>query len=268
MKITINDKIVELTNSHTAKTIKEMFKNNADLVIINGFPVSLDEKVNNGDNIVLIKKGERPSFDEFESMMMARHTPEIHKKLKKSSVAIAGLGGLGSNAAVTLSRMGVGNIKIFDFDVVEPSNLNRQYYFVSQLGMKKTDALKDTIKNVNPFVNIETCDIFINEDNIKDNFNGFDVILECFDNEKSKAMFVTSVIKYFPQSYLIAVSGIAGIYPHTLFTTKKLGKSCIILGDFENEAKKGLGLMASRASIAANIQANIAIRYIVGEDNE
>ncbi len=267
MKVTINNKICEVKNNIKADEIVKLYKKNADLIIINGFPVDKNEIINKNDEIVLIKKDEIPTESEFEYMLMARHTPKIYEKLKKSSVAIAGLGGLGSNCAVTLSRMGVGKLKLIDYDIVEPSNLNRQYYFISQIGMKKTIALKNTIENINPYTNIELSNIYVTKDNIKETFTGYDVILECFDKNDTKAMFVENIIKYFPNSYLIAVSGIAGIYPHDIFTTKKLGKNCIILGDFTNEAKKGVGLMASRAAIAANIQSNMAIRYLIGEEN-
>ncbi len=268
MKVKINSKNVDVKENITVLDIKEIYKKNADLVIINGFPATKDTIIKENDEIVLIKKGETPTEDDFEYMLTSRHTPKVHEKLKKSSVAIAGLGGLGSNCAISLARMGIGRLKIIDFDVVEPSNLNRQQYFISQIGMKKVDALNDIIKMVNPFVNVELSYNFIEKDNIKEIFNGFDVILECFDNRDTKAMFVSEVIKTFPNSFLVAVSGIAGIYSHTLFTMKKLGKSCIILGDFTNEATFGEGLMATRAAIAANIQANIAVRHILGESNE
>ena len=63
-----------------------------------------------------------------ESDMLVRNNPSIMEKLKKGKVAIAGLGGLGSNIAVSLARIGVGNLLLVDFDVVEPSNLNRHHY--------------------------------------------------------------------------------------------------------------------------------------------
>ncbi len=87
-----------------------------------------------------------PPQDEFESLMCARHTPHVFEKVKSAKVAIAGLGGLGSNIAVNLARTGVGNLHLIDFDIVEPSNLNRQQYKVKHLGLYKTEALKNEIK--------------------------------------------------------------------------------------------------------------------------
>ena len=85
--------------------------------------------------------------------MASRHTPGVHALLKQACVGIAGVGGLGSAVAVSLARIGVGKLIIADFDVVEPSNLNRQQYFVDQLGYFKVDALTENLRRINPYVN-------------------------------------------------------------------------------------------------------------------
>ena len=144
MRIKINEKEVEVDENITLDDIKRRFKKDADVIIYNGFPVDTVEKIKDGASIVLIKRGEMPSKDEFETLLTARHTPLVHKKIKSATVGIAGVGGLGSNIAVSLARLGIGNLIIADFDVVEPSNLNRQYYFADQIGMYKVDALSDT----------------------------------------------------------------------------------------------------------------------------
>ena len=126
---------------------------------------------------------------------------------------------------------------------------------------------KVPFSTVNPFVKIEKVDITVTEHNVTELFSGFDVVLECFDNRNTKAIITAQILKKLPDTFLIGASGVAGIFSHELFKTKKLGKNCIIIGDFENEATEGVGLMATRATIAANIQANIAIRHILGEDN-
>lgn len=268
MMIKINSKIQNIPQGETVASLKKRFKPNADLVIINGFPAKETDIITDNNEIILIKKGEMPSEEEFECMLSARHTPGVYEKLKRASVAIAGLGGLGSNAAVTLSRMGIGHLKLVDFDIVEPSNLNRQYYNITHIGMKKTDAMQEIIKNINPFIQIETADIKITEENAAKVFTGFDVILECFDESETKAMFVAEIIKKLPYIFLIGASGVAGVFSHELFKIRRLGKNCVIVGDFINGAAPKLGLMASRAAIAANIQANIAVRHILGESDE
>ena len=79
---------------------------------------------------------------------------EIQKILKKYCVVIAGLGGLGSNVAVSLVRAGIGKLIIIDFDRVELSILTRQYYFLDQIGKYKTEAIKETLTRINPEVEI------------------------------------------------------------------------------------------------------------------
>ena len=156
IQIKINEKRVSVSSHLTVLQLKNQFKPNAEVVIYNGFPVTSDHSLKEGDEIVFIQKGEVPSFEEFESLMMARHTPGIHQKIKSAVVGIAGLGGLGSTLAIALARIGIGTLILVDFDVVEPSNLNRQQYFVHQIGMPKVEALQENISRVNPCVKVHT----------------------------------------------------------------------------------------------------------------
>ena len=166
IKIELNGK--EFTTKH--KTVFEL-KNSINsnfIAIYNGYILQNDEELKENDNLVFIEKGKMPKEDELESCMASRHTPNVHKKLKASKVAIAGLGGLGSNIAVMLSRTGVGELLLIDFDIVEPSNLNRQSYYIRHLGMYKTDAIKEQLKEINPFIKVITETIKIDENNIKE----------------------------------------------------------------------------------------------------
>lgn len=94
---------------------------------------------------------------------MARHTPKVHSKVKKASIAVLGLGGLGSSIAVQLARTGVGALHLIDFDVVEPSNLNRQHYSIKHLGMFKTKALQKQISEINPYVKVTVHNVKLTE---------------------------------------------------------------------------------------------------------
>ena len=185
MEVYINEK-KEFIKEHTLFEIRNKFKNDADIIILNGFPMKEDREVKDGDKITLIKRGEVPKQEELEALMISRHTPYVYEKLKKGRVAIAGAGGLGSNVALSLTRIGVGFIKIIDFDVVEPSNLNRQQYYVKHIGMKKVHAIKEILKEVNPFVNIEAIDKKIEKENIEELFKDVDIIVEAFDNQNIK----------------------------------------------------------------------------------
>ncbi len=235
----------------------------ADIFIVNSFPVDKDYIIKDNDQITLIKKGQMPSKQQLEYMLICRQGIDVYEKLKSSSIVIAGIGGLGSHAASSLVRAGAGSIKIIDYDVVEPSNINRQFYFLNQISMYKTEALKHNLSNINPYVNISISNVYLDENNIIDELKGFDVILECFDNVKSKMLLIEKCIKELPESYIIGASGVAGYESTQLFKIKKLGSNCIIVGDFENEAVFNKGLMAPRVSAAANIQANEAVKYLL-----
>jgi sulfur carrier protein ThiS adenylyltransferase len=265
MKIFLNEKEINLEEQTTIEELKNTFKPDADVVIYNGHIVSENVTLNEGDSVFFIKKGEIPNSEELEHLMAARHTPGVHKKLKEGKVAIAGLGGLGSNIAINLARMGVGYIKLIDFDIVEPSNLNRQQYFIDQIGMFKTDALVDTLKKISPYIHYEAINIYVDKNNVEKLFSDVDVIIEAFDKAENKAMLISTASMLFEDKCIIGASGVAGLYDTTLFKIKKLGKKIYIVGDFENEAKPGQGLMATRVAVAANIQANLAVNYILGE---
>ena len=140
----VNEQTVPYQDGIRLKDLVDTYKPGADLFIVNGFPASSDTLLADGDICCLIKRGETPTAEEMESLLVARHTPGVHKIVQKASVGIMGLGGLGTVVAGALARVGVGRLILADFDVVEPSNLNRQQYSISQIGEKKTEALKKT----------------------------------------------------------------------------------------------------------------------------
>lgn len=265
MKIFLNEKSIVVDKDITAFSIKRVFKPSADVVIHNGFIVNEDIVLRENDRVSLIKKGEIPSEEELEALMISRHTPGVHEKIKKARVGIAGLGGLGSNIVVSLARIGIGYLKLVDFDVVEPSNLNRQQYFIKHLGMNKTDAIKDLISQINPFVTIETKNVYIDKNNIEELFSNVDIIVEAFDNPKSKAELINTVLSKMSKKTIVAASGMAGYFSNNTIVTKKIRDNFYLIGDGVSEAKPGCGLMAPRVAIAANHQANTVLRIIMGE---
>lgn len=266
MEIFLNEKEKLLKKDITLFELKNKVKSDADVIIYNGFPVKQDRKLKEKDNVVFIKKGEKPTKEEIESLLVARHTPGVHKKIKDSTVGIAGAGGLGSNVAISLARMGIYKLIIVDYDVVEPSNLNRQQYFIDQIGKLKVKALKDTLKRINPFVNIEIHDEKIKENNISKFFSSCDVIVEAFDNADDKKMLINYVLNN-TAKYIVAGSGMAGYGPSNDIITEKVGR-LFMCGDGESEAKPGRGLMAPRVGICANHEANQVIRILMEEINE
>ena len=262
INIYVNELKINIDKNAYMSDVKGKYKNDADVVILNGFPINSNIKLNENDKVTLIKKGEIPKEDELEFLMMARHTPGVFERLKKAKVAIVGCGGLGSNIAISLARVGIGDIVICDFDIVEPSNLNRQQYFVKDIGKFKVDALKEILLKINPFINVKTNNVFIDKDNIEYLFKDRDIIIESFDNAESKAVLANVVLTKMPDKYLIMGSGMAGYFDSNIIRTRRINEKFFVCGDFINEAKMGSGLMAPRVGIVANHMANEAVRIL------
>ena len=262
IKIYLNEIEIEIENNSCTSHIKEKYKKDADIIILNGFPINNNIQLKEKDKVTLIKRGEIPKKDELKCLMMARHTPGVFEKLKKAKVVIAGCGGLGSNIAVSLARVGVGNLIICDFDIVEPSNLNRQQYFISDIGKFKVCALEDILLKINPFINIKKHKVYLDESNMEEIFKEVDIIIEAFDKAECKAKLANTVLTKMKDKYLITGSGMAGYFDSNIIKTKKINEKFFICGDFINEAKIGSGLMAPRVAICANHMANETVRIL------
>jgi sulfur carrier protein ThiS adenylyltransferase len=266
MKIYLNERAIEVESGIRLEQLKANANPAADVVIYNGAAVSEDVQLQEGDHVNLIQRGAIPSAEELEALMVARHTPGVHAKIRQSTVGIAGLGGLGSAIAVALARIGVGRLVLVDFDVVEPSNLNRQQYFVDQLGLSKAEALTANLKRINPYVTYEAHRLRVTPDNIPSLFGEVAVLVEAFDRADQKAMLLQSWVGGFPGKPLVAASGLAGYGSGETIGVKKMGKQIYVVGDLTTGAEPGCGLMAPRVGIAAHMQANVVLRLLLGEE--
>lgn len=263
MKIIVNGKPYS-TGAATLKALKEELCIPSDITILNGFQTTQNLELKENDCVTLIQKGKMPSKTELESMMCARHTPNVHSKVKKAKVAIAGLGGLGSNIAVLLARTGVGTLLLVDFDIVEPSNLNRQSYYISHLGLPKTLALKQQIEQINPFITVLTQQTRVTQENAHTLFGEYPIVCEAFDDPVSKAVLVNTLLEQCPQTKLVCGSGMAGYgSANTIQTVKKMNR-LYVCGDGRTAAEVGRGLMAPRVTVCAAHQANMILRLILG----
>jgi len=265
MNIFINERATSISSNTTLHQLLRENKPDADLLIVNGFPQKEDIVLQEGDRVIFITRGEQPTAEELEALMMSRHTPGVHEKIRQSSVGIAGAGGLGSNIAVALARIGVGHLTIVDFDLVEPSNLNRQQYFIDQIGLSKVAALRDNLKRINPLVNVTAINKKVTSDNIVEFFSDLDVMTEAFDAATEKTMLISGFLSIFPDTPLVAASGLAGYGPSNTIITEHVAQNLYIVGDGCSAAKPGQGLMAPRVGIAAHHQANAVLRLLLGE---
>lgn len=206
-----------------------------------------------------------PSREVMREALNIRHGEDLQNKISAARVAVCGLGGLGSNIAIALARAGVGHLHLIDFDRVDLTNLNRQQYAVGQLGQYKTDALRETLSLVSPYCDV-TCDtIKVTEENLPDLLKTEDYICEAFDRAEAKAMLVSGVLEHFPEKYLVAGSGLAGLGSANTIQTRRVSQRFYLCGDGTSDSSVGLGLVASRVLVCAAHEANMILRLIAGE---
>lgn len=206
-----------------------------------------------------------PSREVMREALNIRHGEDLQNKISAARVAVCGLGGLGSNIAIALARAGVGHLHLIDFDRVDLTNLNRQQYAVGQLGQYKTDALRETLSLISPYCDV-TCDtIQVTEETLPDLLRNEDYICEAFDRAEAKAMLVSGVLEHFPEKYLVAGSGLAGLGSANTIQTRRVSQRFYLCGDGTSDSSVGLGLVASRVLVCAAHEANMILRLIAGE---
>ncbi len=193
-----------------------------------------------------------------------RHGKALQVKFSAACVAVCGLGGLGSNVAISLARAGVGTLHLIDFDRVDISNLHRQQYKISQLGMYKTEAMRQILSEIAPYCEVVIDTVRLNDENLS-LIDDCDIVCECFDNAECKAMLVNGVSERYPEKYIVAASGMSGLHTSNTIQTKRLGRRLYICGDGENDVAGDGTLFASRVMLCAAHQANTILRIIAGK---
>lgn len=187
----------------------------------------------------------------------------VDMNVKNASVAICGLGGLGSNIAMMLARAGVGFLRLIDFDTVDRSNLNRQTYFIKHIGKPKADALYEQIREVNESIKLEKVDTKITAQNARELLGDCDIICEAFDDPEAKSMLAETVLTEFPEKKLVCGSGMSGIGGANKIVTRRRAKNLYVCGDGESDSEN---FFAPRVIICAGHQANMILRLIMGID--
>ena len=152
-----------------------------------------------------------PEREELEAALKVRHGKELQERFGRAVVAVCGLGGLGSNIAVILARAGIGRLILIDFDRVDLTNLHRQQYKAAQIGMFKTGALADNLREIAPYAELETHTVRVTEDNVCSLLQNTDIVCEAFDDARAKALLTNAVLTGLPGKYLVAASGMAGL---------------------------------------------------------
>ncbi len=188
----------------------------------------------------------------------------IKTKLQNYTVGIAGAGGLGSNCAAALVRVGIGKLIIADFDVIEESNLNRQFYFRDQLGEKKVLALRQNLERINPDVELEMHDCKLGHDEIISIYHSCDVIVEAFDKAEMKQMIIDTVLTEFPEKSLVVGLGLAGFGQSNSIRLHQNGKM-YICGDRQTETSTTWPPIAPRVGMVAHMQANTVLEILLNK---
>ncbi|MBQ4570000.1 MAG: thiamine biosynthesis protein ThiF [Ruminococcus sp.] len=206
-----------------------------------------------------------PTKEQWHRALCERHGEDIQRYFESATVAICGLGGLGSNIAVALARAGVGKLVLVDFDKVDITNLHRQQYKADQIGRYKTEALAENLKEIAPYTELALHTVRVNDENAVNLLQNADIICEAFDDAECKAQLVNTVLEKMPHKYIVAASGMAGFSSANTIKTRKITSKFYLCGDEVSDAKDGVGLVSSRVMICAAHQAHMVLRILANE---
>ena len=206
-----------------------------------------------------------PTKEELTEALAQRHGEKLQQTFSAATVAVCGLGGLGSNISVSLARAGIGRLILIDFDRVDITNLHRQQYKANQIGLYKADALAENLSEIAPYTEIQTVTAKITEENFTDLLKDADIVCEAFDNVQAKAMLVNGVLERLPDRYLVAASGMAGMNTPNTIQTRKITKRFYLCGDGVSDEADTIGLVAPRVMLCAAHQAHTVLRILAGE---
>ena len=206
---------------------------------------------------------ERISREQLDQAFDARFPEEMQTKLRNARVAVAGLGGLGSNIAVMLARSGVGELLLVDFDTVDVTNLNRQMYLIPQLGKPKAEALPEILYQINPYLTYRSVCIKVTPENVKELFSEYPIVCEAFDKPDQKAMLVRELLMQCPETTVVSGNGMAGYADANEIRTCQVMKRLYVCGDQSTDAGNGIGLIAPRVAVCAAHEANKVLQLIM-----
>ena len=206
---------------------------------------------------------ERISREQLDQAFDARFPEEMQTKLRNARVAVAGLGGLGSNIAVMLARSGIGELLLVDFDTVDVTNLNRQMYLIPQLGKPKAEALPEILYQINPYLTYRSVCIKVTPDNVKELFSEYPIVCEAFDKPDQKAVLVRELLMQCPKTIVVSGNGMAGYADANEIRTCQVMKRLYVCGDQSTDVGNGIGLIAPRVAVCAAHEANKVLQLIM-----
>ncbi|MDP8212894.1 MAG: sulfur carrier protein ThiS adenylyltransferase ThiF [Candidatus Zapsychrus exili] len=196
-------------------------------------------------------------MNQFHEGLLKYLTQEQFDKIQSVNIGIGGAGGLGSNVAIILVRSGFKNIEILDLDTIEPSNLNRQQYFINEIGQNKIDTLKNRLLKINPDLNIKAHHVKWSKNNGENFFKNCEFIIEAFDKTEYKHEFVEYYQDKAPT--IITGNGMAGISNEHPILVKKLD-NIYFVGDNKTDTNDGHPPMSPRVTMCASMMAEVVLK--------
>lgn len=200
-------------------------------------------------------------MNEFEKGLQRYFSSEQILTIKRTKIGIAGCGGLGSNIANAMVRSGFSDFEIIDHDVIEASNLNRQNYFINEIGLSKVETTVKRLIGINPDIYVTAKKLYLDESNIAGQFKDRDVIFEAFDSSALKKLFLETFGN--SSKLLIMGSGMAGISNKKPIAVRKIKGNIYIVGDEEADITKGLPPLAPRVIACAAMMASTALEKML-----
>ena len=191
-------------------------------------------------------------------------TPAERAVLEKVRIGVAGAGGLGSNCAMHLVRSGIRHLVVADFDVVGESNLNRQFFFRDQLGMKQVDALKANLLRIDPEADVQAVDVRLDAASTRELFENCDIVVEAFDVVEAKTMILSTLMPLGMR--LVTASGLAGWGKSNAMRVRKMGANVVVVGDGETGVATDVAPVSPRVGIAAAMEANAVVAWLLGKE--
>lgn len=200
-------------------------------------------------------------MNKFEKGLLKYFTKKQLVSIRKTKIGIAGCGGIGSNVANALARSGFRDFEVIDPDTIEPSNLNRQNYFIDEIGQPKTKTLSKRLKKINPDIRIKNINRYLNKKNIINIFKDRDIIFEAFDNIESKKLLLEAFGN--SKKLIIMCSGMAGIGNQNNIKIRKVKKNVFIVGDEQTDVGKKNPPLAPRVIACAGLMASVALEKVL-----
>lgn len=265
MKVYLNNQALTLAaDSRLDDLLREAGESRQALILLNGTSEMANVPLKEGDKIFALKKDAIPEPTLYASLWAVRYGEENFKKLQNTRVAICGCGGLGSHIALSLARLGIGELLLIDKDEVDLTNLGRQSYFPEDLGKAKAHALKAQIERLTPLVKVKSEVATLDEGNIDAYLGDYPYVIEAFDQASAKAMLTEAILTHYPHTTLIGASGMSGMGHPNQLTTKKVFSRYYLCGDGTSDLEAP-GLLAPRVMLCAAQQATILMHLILSK---